>query len=173
MKDSTDTVLDKVISSYSSSVKALLYGRRSIAPKNKDNAIANALLVAMQNTPDQSSLHFAADELRIVEKLVPALHLEAILPRQNNRQHVLDHLKASAIFHFAGHGQTNPTEPSQSCLLLEDWQRSPLTMDDLRDLRLSTISGSRMFITVPEETRNLTVNLRRKCQKSTSYLVAK
>ena len=136
MKGSTDTVLDRVVSSYSSSVKALLYGRRPIVRKTKDTVTLNALLVAMQDTPSRSSLQFAADEIRMLESLSPSLQLKPVLPRQHNRQDVLDHMKASTIFHFAGHGRTNPTEPSQSCLLLDDWQTSPLTMGDLRDQRL-------------------------------------
>lgn len=40
------------------------------------------------------------------------------------------------IFHFAVHGQSDPTEPSQSRLLLEDWATDPLTVSDLRDYKL-------------------------------------
>ena len=134
-KGSTDTVLDRVVSSYSSSVKALLYGRRPVR-KARDTVTLNALLVAMQDTPDRSSLQFAEDEIHMLESLSPSLQLKTVHPRQRNRQNVLDHIKASAVFHFAGHCRTDPMEPSQSCLLLDDWQTNPLTMGDLRDLRL-------------------------------------
>lgn len=136
MKGSTDTVLDRVVSSYSTSVKALIYGRRPNSQKAKDPVTPNALLVAMRDTPDLSSLPFAADEIHMLESLSPSLQLKPVSPRQNIRKDVLDHMKRSAIFHFAGHGKSNPIEPSQSCLLLDDWRTSPLTMGDLRDLRL-------------------------------------
>jgi CHAT domain-containing protein len=45
-------------------------------------------------------------------------------------------LRTCKLFHFAGHGRSNPLEPSQSCLLLEDWKDNPLTVGDLRDHRL-------------------------------------
>ncbi|KAK0717748.1 hypothetical protein B0T26DRAFT_776642 [Lasiosphaeria miniovina] len=52
------------------------------------------------------------------------------------KDNVLQHLQTCKIFHFAGHGQTDPKEPSRSCLLLEDWKTNPLTVGDLRDYRL-------------------------------------
>lgn len=136
MKGSTETVLDRVVSSYSSSVKALIYGRRPISQKTKDPVAPNALLVAMRDTPGLSSLRFATDEINMLESLIPSLQLKLVRPRQNIRKDVLEHMKTSAIFHFAGHGRSNPMEPSQSCLFLDDWQSSPLTMGCLRDLRL-------------------------------------
>ena len=135
-KGSTDTVLDRVVSSYSSSVKALIYGRRPNVQKAKDPLTPSALLVAMPYTPDRSNLPSAEDEICMLKSLSPSLQLKPVLPLQHNRKCLLDHIKTSTVFHFAGHGQSNPMEPSQSCLLLDDWQSSPLTMGDLRDLRL-------------------------------------
>ncbi|KAL8926867.1 MAG: hypothetical protein Q9208_002676 [Pyrenodesmia sp. 3 TL-2023] len=37
---------------------------------------------------------------------------------------------------FAGHGRTDALDPSLSALLLMDWEASPLTIRDLRDLKL-------------------------------------
>lgn len=111
---------DRVVSSYSSSVKVLIYGRRLIAQKTKDPVIPNALLLAMRDTPDGSNLQFAADKIRMLENLSPSLQLKPNRPRQHIRKDVLDHMEISIIFHFAGYGRSNPMEPSQSCLLLDD-----------------------------------------------------
>ena len=135
-KGSSDTVLDRVVSSYSSSVKALLHGRRYNARQAQDLTLLNALLVVMPDTPAQSRLQFAVDETSMVEGLCPSLGMNPIRPPQPTRAEILKHMKSSSIFHFAGHGLSNPLQPSESCLLLKDWQTDPLTMSHLRDLRL-------------------------------------
>ncbi|RYP45618.1 hypothetical protein DL768_008055 [Monosporascus sp. mg162] len=133
----SETVLDRVMSSYASSVKALIHGRRRICRPTKPLS-DYALLVAMRETPDLSAnrtLPFVAEEVGMVKKLCPSLQLLSIAPilRKND---VLRRLQTCRIFHFAGHGRSDPAEPSRSCLLLEDWKTNPLTVGDLRDHRL-------------------------------------
>ncbi|RYP54761.1 hypothetical protein DL769_010292 [Monosporascus sp. CRB-8-3] len=135
---SAETVLDRVMSSYASSVKALIYGCRLHIHKPASPPSNHALLVAMHETKGLSAngiLPFAAAEVEMLNNFCPELQLKPItpIPRKDD---VLKHLQACRIFHFAGHGQSDPTEPSQSCLLLEDWKTDPLTVGDLRDRRL-------------------------------------
>ncbi|KAI1118248.1 CHAT domain-containing protein [Nemania sp. NC0429] len=135
---SSESVIDRVISSYSSSIKSLMYGRRFSHPKSPEPTSKKALLIAMQETPgllENPVLRFAAEEGEILEQMCPSLNLEPIRPLQR-RKDVLSHLGTCEVFHFAGHGRLNPREPSQSSLLLEDWETEPLTVVDLRDLRL-------------------------------------
>ena len=135
---STETVLDRVMSSYATSVKALIYGRRHHAHKPAGPRSDHALLVAMRETPGLSTnqlLPFAAAEVKMLHDLCPSLQLKPITPTMR-KEDVLKHLPACRIFHFAGHGRSDPMEPSQSCLLLEDWKSNPLTVGDLRDHRL-------------------------------------
>ncbi len=40
------------------------------------------------------------------------------------------------MLHFAGHGESDLDDPSQSSLLLKDWKTNPLTVGDLRDCQL-------------------------------------
>lgn len=129
---SYDSVLDRVISSYSSSVKALIYGRQH---NPGEPTSGKALLVSMPETPDQPYLSFAAEEMVKLEDLCLSLKLT---PNKlsRRREDVLEQIHACKIFHFAGHGKSDPLEPSQSCLLLEDWQTNPLTVEDLRNRRL-------------------------------------
>ncbi|KAL7940760.1 hypothetical protein V8C42DRAFT_356058 [Trichoderma barbatum] len=65
-------------------------------------------------------------------------------------------LTACRIFHFAGYGKSDPTEPSQSCLLLDDWATNTLNVGDLRDRRFRHVVG-----TLWEESDKYCVNVAR------------
>jgi tetratricopeptide (TPR) repeat protein len=141
-RGSTKTVLDRVMSSYGSSIKALVYGRRHSVRRATKPASEHALLVAMQETPclqRGSALPFATREVEMLAGLCPSLELNVVRPLQR-REEVLAHLRACKIFHFAGHGRSDPLDPSRSCLLLEDWTESPLTVGDLRDYKIQESS---------------------------------
>ncbi|MCJ1250434.1 hypothetical protein MMC30_007662 [Trapelia coarctata] len=137
MEGLKNTVLDRVVSSYSLTVRSLLYGRKHSTRLAEHSVLRDALLVAMHTTPGGlPTLQYATDEIDRVKTLCKSLQLDPVRPRQQTREEVLDLMKTSNVFHFAGHGRIDPIEPSQSSLLLEDWQTSPLTMGHLRDLRL-------------------------------------
>ncbi|KAF6802679.1 TPR domain-containing protein, partial [Colletotrichum musicola] len=135
-----ETVLDRVISSYSTSIKALIYARETSAKKNSQITSHQALLVSMRGTPPHgnlvlSDLQFAEEEIAIVDSI-----LTPSLPRtvmtQPTRDEVLHSVETCTIFHFAGHGISDPQDPSSSCLLLTDWADHPLTVKDLTELKL-------------------------------------
>lgn len=129
---SGDTVLDRVISSYSSSIKAIMEARLEV---NKPPS-AKAVMVAMQNTPgSNASLPFAQSEISKVRDLCESMSLTTVEPDRTSQQ-VLSELKDCQIFHFAGHGKTDETNPLRSELRLDDWQTQPLTVADLLDLNL-------------------------------------
>ncbi|KAK4031956.1 CHAT domain-containing protein [Parachaetomium inaequale] len=133
-----ETVLDRVMSSYASSVKALLYGRRQQGGSSIESKSNRALLVAMRQTPGLTKngiLPFAWDEVEMLNRLCPSLGVDPIAPALR-KDVVLHHLQSCRIFHFAGHGRSDPMEPSRSCLLLDDWETDPLTAGDLRDHKL-------------------------------------
>ena len=135
---STETVLDRVMSSYTSSVKALVHGRRQHTRNSRGPTSDRALLIAMRETPGligDGTLQYAAAEIEMLNGICPSLKLQPITPALR-KDEVINHLQDCRIFHFAGHGRSDPTEPSQSCLLLQDWETNPLTVGDLRDRRL-------------------------------------
>ncbi|KAL8364968.1 hypothetical protein RB595_003992 [Gaeumannomyces hyphopodioides] len=132
---STETVLDRVMSSYASSVKALLHGRRHHV-RTSGPTSDYALLVAMGETPGSKNLPSVQKEVDMLKGLCPSLKLKSVALTKPHKDDVLTHLEGCTIFHFAGHGRSDPVEPSQSCLLLEDCETSPLTVGDLRDHRL-------------------------------------
>jgi hypothetical protein len=137
VRGSTETVLDRLMSSYAASIKALIHGRRYPIRESARPFADYALLVAMRETPGLAAnrmLPFAGDEVGMIKSLCGLLKLWSLTPIMR-KANVLRHLQTCKIFPFAGHGQTNPVEPSRSCLLLEDWKTKPLTVGDVRDHR--------------------------------------
>ncbi|KAK6526093.1 hypothetical protein TWF281_011131 [Arthrobotrys megalospora] len=163
---SGETVLDRVISSYAVSVKGLLQSRRR-APEKSCNTSGKALIVSMPKTPGQVPLFFAETEAKTVASICQSLNLETntkFLP--TGKDEILKQLQDCQIFHFAGHGLSDSTDPSQSCLLLEDWKESPLTVESLDGLNLHDNSpflaylsacstGSNKIMTLCDESINL------------------
>ncbi|KAI1740156.1 CHAT domain-containing protein [Xylaria scruposa] len=137
--DSAKSVLDVVISSYASSVKALLQGRRRSSQSSSQQSQDSLLAVTMQDTPglpSHQALPFVEAEWEMLSQTWSTAKTKMNLTRPSPRKgEVLERMASSKIFHFAGHGSSNPHEPSKSFLLLDDWQTDPLTVGDLRDCR--------------------------------------
>ncbi|KUL81295.1 hypothetical protein ZTR_09390 [Talaromyces verruculosus] len=129
---SGQAVIDRVMSSYSPSIKAMIQSRRR--PQVPATA-AEALLVAMGETPGQSSLPYATEEIQKIKALCHGMSLTPVEPSQYKAQ-VESYLPRCKIFHFAGHGYTHPSDPSMSSLVLEDGKDHPLTVGSLFELNL-------------------------------------
>ncbi|KAL6406818.1 hypothetical protein AUP68_09626 [Ilyonectria robusta] len=127
---STETVLDRTMSSYAVSIKSLLHGRRQDENLMGKSPIPSALLVAMQETPWSRPLPYAGDEVDMLRNLCPPIGLDPITPRPLKGD-VLERLQRWTVFHFAGNALSNPREPSRSFLLLKDWELNPLTVQNL------------------------------------------
>jgi tetratricopeptide (TPR) repeat protein len=129
---SGEAVLDRVISSYGSSVKAIVHSRKLHTPPR---ALGNALLVAMEHTPDRTPLPFSGEEVRVLRSMCESIDLSPVEP-ERHKAAVLSLLQDSIIFHFAGHGYTHPRDPLKSHLLLEDWKTDKLSVADLLETNL-------------------------------------
>ncbi|KAJ3467957.1 hypothetical protein MRS44_005521 [Fusarium solani] len=128
-KRSAETVIDRVMSSYGSSVKAILRGReRRVSPEGSINAV----LVAMEQTPARSDLPFVGAEIKAVSSLCASMGLNVVEP-DRRKQEVMTWLQS---FHFAGHGSTNQDDPLKRFLCLEDVRSDPLRVADLLNLNL-------------------------------------
>lgn len=134
---SGQTLLDRVISSYIVSVKSLLYTYRNSKLSVRNGCSSKALLISMENRTGFKKLPFAkeeVDELRELLKSCGAFHTETLYnPR---REEILKELKECTVLHFAGHGTTNPADPSKSCLVLSDGIEHGLTAEDIEAARL-------------------------------------
>jgi tetratricopeptide (TPR) repeat protein len=130
------SALDRVISSYAPTIKALSYARER-AKADQLEIKEKAILVSMPVTPEQSDLPYVMREVECVKKLFSKTSIDTMVVQNSTRADVLSKLSKCTIAHFACHG--NPADdPSQSSLLLEDWKSGPLTVSDLISLNIES-----------------------------------
>ncbi|KAF3928234.1 hypothetical protein AA313_de0207372 [Arthrobotrys entomopaga] len=163
-----NTVLDRVISSYASSVKSLVHNSRRTpansalpsTPPDQQYNNGTAMMISMKTTPGlpSSDLMYAEEEIKMLKDLCPGLGLKPSTPAAR-RQDVLQALPDCKIFHFAGHGNTNARDPSQSHLLLNDYQVKPLTMADLRATKLQEKAPFLAYLSACSTSANLVSRL--------------
>ncbi|KAF4435984.1 TPR domain-containing protein [Fusarium austroafricanum] len=142
-----DSVIDRAVSSYSSSIKALLETRTrsSWLPRpSKDNAV----LIGMSNTPGCSTLHYAIKEVQKIENLFATNGFTSTVLSNDRaqKQSILQLLKTCAMFHFAGHAMEDPLNPLHSTLLLHDKETDPMTVESLLEVNLSERSPFLAFL---------------------------
>lgn len=136
-----DSVLDRVISSYAPTIRALRHARqRPLAPSGP----LTALVVAMPTTPRvPGRLSFVPNEVEVLRSRLfqpivliepgPGQDAASPLPTKAN---VLARLPGCPIAHFACHGMSNPEDPSKSGLLLHDHEQDLFTVASLTPVRL-------------------------------------
>ena len=142
------TVMDRVVSSYTPTVRALRYARE------RASAAADtmrSLIIAMPVTPGLppgTELTNVTEEVGYVRSLVPDPVIlsepdaDIAEPAADSagtptRATVLAHLDQCPIAHFACHGAADPSDPSRSLLLLHDHDRDPLTVASLSAVNLT------------------------------------
>jgi tetratricopeptide (TPR) repeat protein len=119
------TVIDRVISSYTPTLRALLHGRDQATPTEPPQA----LVVSMPTTADQSDLRGADEEARILQSHV---HRSLILRSEDaTADRILAELPAFPWVHFACHAASDPNDPSHGHLLVHDYEQRPLTILDI------------------------------------------
>ncbi|MEU0163277.1 CHAT domain-containing protein [Streptomyces sp. NPDC006261] len=147
------TVMDRVVSSYTPTVRALSRARElSRRQQAKPRDGIRGLIVAMPTTPDMPNhgrLGFVNEEVAAVQDHLP----DSVLLREEDprdvrpstastctptREGVLARLPQCSIVHFACHGATHPTDPSKSLLFLHDHTHAPLTVASLAPIQLDS-----------------------------------
>jgi hypothetical protein len=124
------TVMDRVISSYTTTVRGLAYARA----RRHSPAAGTALVIAVPDAPDVPGLPSVVAEADIVVEMVPD---SRVLPHPT-REAVLSALPHHRIAHFACHGFANWQNPAESRLVLYDHQTTQLTVSDISALRLTS-----------------------------------
>jgi hypothetical protein len=126
------TVLDRVVSSYTTTIRALAYAKRQGTVPCDCNP--RTLIVAETGGVDNiPRLPHAASEVSLLAtKLTGADLLEHPGPDQ-----VVDALPGHAIAHFACHGVARWDDPGSSSLILREHGTAPLTVRKISGLRLS------------------------------------
>lgn len=106
---SSNRVLDRVISSYSSSAKALMQGQRK-AVEEIPKKSGNAVLVGMKTTTRHGYLPYAMEEVEKLSTLCQSMHLDVRRPPANQGD-ILSALRDCSIFRFADRGLTDSSDP--------------------------------------------------------------
>ncbi|KAK0703692.1 CHAT domain-containing protein [Lasiosphaeria miniovina] len=160
-------VFDFFVSSYTPSLGALEYARRTMHRMSSNtvsatdtNRLPEAALVSMRFTPDvQPDLEHAASEVREAEAMLRRGYKVTTMghPREEfqavpYRKPVVQALRTCEVAHFACHGVADPLEPLRSRLLLCDWKGGhSLTVGflmriEFRSCRLVNLSACDMAV---------------------------
>ncbi len=131
-------VLDRVVSSYAPTIRALTHarGRLGIVPPQR------SLVVAMPTTPGASPLHNVAAEAASLKQKLPAPTIlietsDVSSDTTPTKEAVIGRLAEAHIAHFACHAASHPNDPSRSQLYLHDHEEDPFTVATLLPVRLS------------------------------------
>ncbi|MGW9118412.1 CHAT domain-containing protein [Streptomyces sp. NPDC055663] len=123
------TVLDRVVSSYTTTVRALAHARTS----QSGPSTPSTLVVAAANAPGTPPLPGVRVEAAAITSLIPDARLVATPTRDT----VLNALPSHGIAHFSCHGEADWTDPARSHLVLTDHATAPLTLADITALDLT------------------------------------
>ncbi|KAL6924090.1 hypothetical protein FSST1_001364 [Fusarium sambucinum] len=131
------TALDRVVSSYSPSVKTLIHSRRQHVPIRQEQKVKEDLvLVAMESTPEQDHLEHAAKEIQAIRDVTKGSDILSPKEPSTYKEDLLSALRCCSIFHFAGHGGTDSLNPLESRILLSDWKADPLSVENILEMNL-------------------------------------
>ena len=128
------SAIDRVISSYTPTIKSLEHVRKRFAQLSQIQD-QKVLVIGMPTTPDQSDLPMVESEMEELRKIIPE-GKNNIFIRNPEKKEIFSILRECQIVHFSCHGLSSPVDPSLSSLLLSDWKTNPLTVSDLRSLRI-------------------------------------
>jgi tetratricopeptide (TPR) repeat protein len=157
-RNSGDTVLDRVISSYTPTLRAL--GKTGERYATEDGRL---LIIALRDTPGQPELPNVDRERDLLARLFPGRHTlrEGTAATQAA---VVGDLEHHSWAHFSCHGDQYLDDPSRGGVLLYD---GPLTIADLSAQRhcgefafLAACKTATGGVTVPDEAVTLTAALR-------------
>ncbi|PMD64851.1 uncharacterized protein K444DRAFT_554208 [Hyaloscypha bicolor E] len=136
-KRSYKTVIDRVMSSYSCSIKVVISGRRRRICTTSPSTPGQALLVAMSQTSGYNTLRYSTDEVANVRDICKSMSLKTIDFQNPHKRDILRNLPNCKVFHFAGHAYADASNPLNSQLYLHDWKDNPLCVSDLLKLNLN------------------------------------
>lgn len=125
-----DTVLDRVISSYTPTIRALRHAREQAA-----TAPGRTLLIAQPETPGADPIPGTLTEVTELAKLLPGSS-DTLIGAEATHDTVLRALPAHPVVHLACHGISDWNDPAASRLLLHDHLTRPLTVAAISRQRL-------------------------------------
>ena len=129
--------LDRVISSYTPTIRALDHARNQSQSLSEISSPA-VLLVSMPTTPNRRSLIFANEEINAIDDFLPP-SLRRMKMQNPTKSEVIEKISQCSIAHFACHGAVNSQDPSKSRILLSDWEIDPLSAADVAQTKLDRV----------------------------------
>ena len=128
------TVLDRVVLSYTPTVRALAYAREH----EPTDPPARSLIVAASAVLGQPPLDGVAAEVAVLRDRLPrpTVLTESDPEHLPTKSAVLAHLPDAGIAHLCCHAASHPSDPSRSQLTLRDHQEDPFTVASLIAVRL-------------------------------------
>lgn len=132
--DADRNAIDRVISSYAPTLKALQYARRT-SSTSLEPTCKQILLIAMPKTPGHADLPYVNDEIAAIRALFP-ISMTRTPNEPPTKKETLRLLSECIAVHFAVHGESVLDNPSASRLLLCDYETDSLTVSDLAALKL-------------------------------------
>ncbi|MGW5768816.1 CHAT domain-containing protein [Streptomyces longwoodensis] len=122
------TVLDRAVSSYTPTLRALLQARTEHRPSAAEAATDRLLVVAVEEATGQPRLHSVDRELQALSQLVTPGRLTVLRGTDADRRSVCEELERHQWVHFICHGDQNLAQPSEGGLLMSD---ATLTVRDI------------------------------------------
>ncbi|WP_049570735.1 CHAT domain-containing protein [Nonomuraea sp. SBT364] len=113
-----EAVLDRVVSSYTPALRALLEARKPLDPATA--GAERLLVVALADAPGQRFLPGVAGESGLLAELFPDGRRTVLEGGGATREAVRRELSAHRWAHFSCHGDQNLTDPSRGGLVLHD-----------------------------------------------------
>jgi hypothetical protein len=136
-----EDAMRRVVSSYSPTIKALSYsGFRAFKEAGAGRKDSSILIVTMPTTPGQRPLDGVQREKGVIAKACEGIYSCKYLELPTADQ-VLETIPESDIVHFACHGSSDLSNPSDSHLLLQKMDGRKVVIDRLSVSRLSTIAA--------------------------------
>ncbi len=133
-------VLDRVVCSYTSTVRALAHARRPHVGSGTDGAgpsrsPSRVVALAMPVTQGESDLTGASEETAELQQRLPG-RVDVLTGAGATYRTAVAALPGARWAHFACHAAADLNNPSASALLLHDHRERPLTVMDVARLRL-------------------------------------
>jgi tetratricopeptide (TPR) repeat protein len=128
--------LDRVISSYTPTIRALQHAREKARRIDSIQDRKETLLLAlMDKTPKQNSLPYATLEADNVDHVLPQSVDRNIL-KLPKKDELMERIQKASMVHYACHGKVDPIDPFSSTFLLGDWEVNPFSVEDMMSLKL-------------------------------------
>ncbi|KAL4746056.1 CHAT domain-containing protein [Aspergillus terricola var. indicus] len=133
----TENTISCVISSYTPSIKVLAYTRSCLARALPRNSTPSVFIAAMPTTPNEPPLPGVEPEVDAIQQASGHVY-RVRLQRYPAPEAVLSAMEDTDIIHFACHGSSDPVNPSDSHLLLQNNSPSAPAVERLTVQQISS-----------------------------------